>query len=96
VRMDNPRQPIRSGDELTFQVLRDGKPIADLPVELVGTLSPLGLWRKTDAEGRVRVTLPVAGRWILRGVDLRVSSKSVDEWESWFVVLGFEATPAAR
>ena len=89
--LDNPRQPIRAGDELGFQVLRDGMPIADLPVELVGNLSPLGIWRKTDAEGRVRVTVPLAGRWILRGVDLRVSRKTSDEWESWFVVLGFEA-----
>jgi Domain of unknown function (DUF4198) len=91
--LDNPRQPIRAGDELGFQVLRDGKPIADLPVELVGNLSPLGIWRKTDAEGRIRVTVPLAGRWILRGVDLRVSHKTADEWESWFVVLGFEASP---
>ncbi len=91
--LDNPRQPIRAGDELGFQVFRDGKPIANLPVELVGNLSPLGIWRKTDAEGRIRVTVPLAGRWILRGVDLRVSRKTADEWESWFVVLGFEASP---
>ena len=96
VRLDSPRQPIRAGDALAFQVLRDGAPIAGLPVELVGELSPLGIWRKTDAEGRVRVTLPIAGRWILRGVDLRVSRQSADEWESWFVVLGFDAQPAAR
>ena len=96
VRLDSPRQPIRAGDALTFQVLRDGAPIAGLPVELVGNLSPLGIWRRTDAEGRVRVTLPVAGRWVLRGVDLRVSRQSADEWESWFVVLGFDASPAAR
>jgi hypothetical protein len=94
--LDNPRQPIRAGDELGFQVFRDGKPIADLPVELVGNLSPLGIWRKTDAEGRVLVTVPLAGRWILRGVDLRVSSQTPDEWVSWFVVLGFEVSPAAR
>ena len=96
VRLDSPRQPIRAGDALTFQVLRDGAPISGLPVELVGNLSPLGIWRKTDAAGRVSVTLPVAGRWILRGVDLRVARHSGDEWESWFVVLGFDALPAAR
>jgi len=94
--LDNPRQPIRAGDELGFRVFRDGKPIADLPVELVGNLSPLGIWRKTDAEGRIRVTVPLAGRWILRGVDLRVSSQTPDEWVSWFVALGFEVSPAAR
>jgi hypothetical protein len=96
VRLDNPRQPIRAGDELGFQVLRDGQPIADLPVELVSDLSPLGIWRRTDAEGRVRVTVPLAGRWILLGVDLRVSSQTPDERVSWFVTLGFEVLPAAR
>lgn len=94
VRLDNPRAPIRAGDELSFQVQRDGAPIADLPVELVNNISPIGIWRKTDAEGRIRVAPPLAGRWILRGVDLRVSSKTADEWESWFVTLAFEV--AAR
>jgi hypothetical protein len=93
--LDNPRSPIRAGDEISFQVLRDGAPLADLPIELVGSLSPLGLWRKTDAQGRARVTVPFAGRWILRGVDLHVSSRSADEWESWFVTLAFDAAPAA-
>jgi hypothetical protein len=94
--LSNPRQPIRAGDELGFQVLRDGAPLADLPVELVGDLSPVGIWRKTDGEGRIRVTVPLVGRWILRGVDLRVSSKTADEWESRFVTLAFEVSPAAR
>ena len=94
VRLDSPRAPIRAGDELGFQVLRDGAPIADLPVELVNDVNPLGIWRKTDAEGRVRVMVPLAGRWLLRSVDLRVSRKTADEWESWFVTLAFQV--AAR
>jgi hypothetical protein len=93
VRLDNPRAPIRAGDELTFQVLRDGAPIAELPVELVNHLNPLGLWRKTDSEGRVRLAPPLAGRWLLRGVDLRVARKTPDEWESWFVTLAFDVGP---
>jgi hypothetical protein len=94
VLLDSPRQPIRAGDDLGFQVLRNGVPLADLPVELANSLSPIGIWRKTDAEGRVRIAPPLAGRWLLRGVDLRVSSKTPDEWESWFVTLAFEV--AAR
>lgn len=96
VRLDNPRTPIRAGDELAFLVLRDGAPIANLPVEFANNLSPLGIWRKTDAQGRVRLAPPLAGRWLVRAVDLRVSSKTPDEWESWFVTLGFEVSPAAR
>ncbi len=96
VLLDNPRWPIRAGDVLGFQVLLHGAPVAGLPVELVGNLSPLGIWRKTDAQGRVQVTVPLAGRWLLRGVDLRVSPKNRDEWESDFVALAFEVSPAAR
>ena len=94
VSMDSPRAPIRAGDELTFQVLRNGAPIADLPVELANSINPLGLWRKTDAQGRVRIAPPLAGRWLVRAVDLRVSRLTPDEWESWFVTLAFEV--AAR
>lgn len=93
VRLDSPRRPIRAGDELTFQVLRDGAPLADLPVELISHLSPLGIWRKTDAQGRVRIAPPLAGRWILRGVDLRVADHSANRWESRFVTLAFEVIP---
>ncbi len=93
VRLDQPRQIIRAGDELGFQVLRDGLPMAELPVELVGSRSPLGIWGKTDSQGRVRLVVPVAGRWLLRGVDLRVASPAADEWVSRFVTLAFEAMP---
>jgi hypothetical protein len=93
-RLDSPRTPIRAGDELSFQLLRDGAPLADLPVELVNSVNPLGIWRKTDAEGRIRVAVPLAGRWLLRSVDLRVSSKTADEWESRFITLAFDV--AAR
>jgi len=33
-----------------------------------------GIWRRTDAECRVRVTVPMTGRWMLRGVDQRESN----------------------
>ncbi len=66
VLLDSPRWPVRAGDALGFQVLRNGAPLANLPVELVSEHSALGIWRKTDAEGRVRVTAPLAGRWLLR------------------------------
>ena len=35
--------------------------------------------------------LPLAGAYLLRGVDLRVSTSGADTWESRFVMLGFEA-----
>lgn len=84
-------QPIAVGQPLEFQVLRDGRPLAGFPVELVSERSPLGIWRETDAEGKLHHRLPFAGRWLLRGTDLRLSLQHPDRWESRFVTLAIEA-----
>ncbi|HEV7915104.1 MAG TPA: DUF4198 domain-containing protein, partial [Albitalea sp.] len=86
--LDSGLGPIRSGDPLVFQVLRDGQPLAGLAVELRSDRVRVGLWMKTDAQGRVRVKAPLPGRWVLRGTDLRLSE--TDTWESRFVALAFE------
>lgn len=91
-RLDNSG-PLRAGDTLRVQVLRDGQPLAGLPVELRNDLSPLGLWRQTDAEGRVEVVLPLAANWLLRGVDLRPAADHAERWESRFLSLGLQVLP---
>jgi hypothetical protein len=83
--------PIETGRTLEFQVLRDGKPLAGLPVELVSERSRIGIWRQTDGEGKLRHVLPFAGRWLLRATDLRVAAQDADRWESRFVTLAIEA-----
>lgn len=88
IRLESP-QPLRLGDTLRAQVLRDGKPLAGQPVELRNDLSPIGIWRQTDAEGRLQVPVPLAARWLLRSVDLRPAGTS-DRWDSRFVTLAFE------
>lgn len=82
---------IAAGQPLAFQLLRDGKPLADFPLELVSERNALGIWRQTDSEGLVRHTLPFGGRWLLRGTDLRLAPQDPDRWESRFVTLAFEA-----
>lgn len=92
--------PVAIGEELVFQLLRDGRPLAGFPIELVSERSAIGIWRETDAEGKLRHKLPFAGRWLLRGTDLRLSAQDADRWESRFVTLAIEAAgpppPAAR
>jgi hypothetical protein len=78
------------GSEAEFQVLRDGQPLADFNVELVNERSPIGLWHRTDAQGRIRAKLPLPGRWVLRGTDLRVAAGNATRFESWFVTYAFE------
>jgi len=93
VRIESPQRPLRVGDTLRAQVLRDGQPLAGQAMELRSDLSPLGLWRTTDAQGRLEITVPLAARWLLRGVDLRPSADNVDQWDSRFVTLAFEVLP---
>lgn len=92
LRIESPG-PLRAGDTLRAQLLRDGQPLAGLPLELRSDLSPVGIWRQTDAEGRISVTVPLAARWLLRGVDLRPSERRADAWDSRFITLAFEALP---
>jgi len=83
----------RVGQPLGFQVLRDGRPLPDQTVELRGEWSPLGIWRRTDAEGRASISVPLPGRWVLRGTDLRRSESVPDQFESRFFNLAFEVLP---
>jgi hypothetical protein len=85
-----PAGALSVGSEAVFQVLRDGQPLPDFNVELVNERSPLGLWHRTDAQGRVRARLPLPGRWLLRGTDLRVAAADATRFESWFITYAFE------
>jgi hypothetical protein len=85
-----PRRPVRAGDALEFQVLRDGAPLAGQAIEFRSDLSRFGIWRRTDAEGRVRFTPPLPARWLLRGVDLRPADGERDRWDSRFLTLVFD------
>ncbi len=85
-----PSGPLAVGGQATFQVLREGQPLADFNVELVNERSPLGLWHRTDTEGRIRARLPLPGRWLLRGTDLRLSASDPTRWESQFITYAFE------
>ncbi len=88
-----PTGALRVGNEATFKVLREGQPLPNFPVELINQRSPIGLWYRTDAEGLVRARLPLPGRWVLRGTDLRVSPDKPDRFASQFVTYAFAVRP---
>ena len=93
LRIENAGTSMRGGTNLTAQALRDGQPLAGLALELRSDSSPLGIWRRTDAQGRISVSAPLPGRWLLRGVDLRVSDADPERWDSRFVTLAFDVAP---
>lgn len=90
---DMPAGPLHAGDTLRVQLLRDGQPLAGLPVVLRNDLSPLALWHRSDADGWITAVLPLAARWLLSGVDLRPSDTEPDGWDSRFVSLSIETMP---
>ncbi|MDH4390890.1 MAG: hypothetical protein QE285_05630, partial [Aquabacterium sp.] len=90
---DMPAAPLRAGDTLRVQLLRDGQPLAGLPVVLRNDLSPLALWHRSDADGWINAVLPLAARWLLSGVDLQPSETEPDGWDSRFVSLRIETLP---
>lgn len=81
---------MRTGDTLSFQVLRDGAPLAGFALELRSAGQAPARWLASDADGRVSFNAPDAGRWVLRGTDLRLSNTLPDGWDSAFVTLAFE------
>lgn len=93
-------RPLRPGDGASVQVLRDGRPLPGLAVELrhqpEATNTSTGVWLQTDDQGRVRLDLPTAGKWLLRGIDIRPSPSRSDAWDSRFVTLAFDVAPPAE
>jgi hypothetical protein len=88
--------PLRVGEERAFKVLREGRPLAGFAVEFRSDVSPVGIWRRTDDDGRVRFAPPLPGRWVLRGTELRVSQTIPDGWDSSFITLTFDVGATAR
>jgi hypothetical protein len=85
--------PLRAGHSRRFRVLRDGQPLTDFPVQFRTELSRLGPWTRTDGDGWVSFRPPLAGRWLLRGVDLRLAADDPDRWDSRFLTLSFDVAP---
>ena len=78
------------GDDFPVRVLRDGAALSDFSLGVLATGESKGTIRKTDAAGRASFRLDKAGRWLLRGTDLRKSTKPDVDWESDFATLTIE------
>lgn len=78
-----------------FRLWRDGRPLAGFAVELRHERAAHGVWRRTDAEGRLIFHPTLPGAWLLRGVDLRLAEDDAGRWDSRFVTLAFEVPPGA-
>ncbi len=81
---------IEAGQTFDVRVRRDGAPLAGQAVELRSEDSPLGVWRRSDAEGRVSFPALLPGRWLLRAIELRLSTTEPDTFDSRFATTAFQ------
>lgn len=81
---------LKAGDDFPVRVLKDGKPFGGFSLNAVSAGETKGETRKTDPEGRVTFRVAKAGRWLLRGTDIRKSSQPDTDWESDFATLTVE------
>lgn len=84
---------VRVGDQLAVRVLKNGKPSSGFALNAVAGGEAKGETTRTDSEGRARFAITKAGPWLVRGTDVRKSSRPEADWESDFSTLTFEALP---
>lgn len=81
---------LRAGDDFPVRVLKNGSPLAGFSLGIVRGGSTQREFKKTDAGGRAVFKLTRAGKWLLRGTELRRSNNPAADWESDFTTLTFE------
>jgi hypothetical protein len=81
---------LRAGDDFPVRVLKNGSPLPNFSLGIVREGNSFSEFQKTDAEGRVSFRLARSGKWLLRGTDLRQSTKPGTEWQSDFATLTIE------
>lgn len=82
---------LKSGTTLDVVLLDRGKPLPGYPLTILreGQKDPASA--VTDAEGHVRLTLPAAGRYMLRATVLEPSADQAARWDVHFTTMTFEA-----
>lgn len=81
---------LHAGDEFPVRALRDGAPFAGFELNAVSAGDKHGQAQKTDANGRVIFKLSKAGRWMVKGVEARKSTKPDLNFEATSATLTFE------
>jgi hypothetical protein len=81
---------LKANDELPIRVLLDGKSLENFAVGYLRENDRHGRIVRTDAEGRARIRLGKAGRYLLRGTLLQVSTSNDEDWRSYFTTLTLE------
>lgn len=81
---------LQTGDDFPVRVLKSGSPLAGFSLGIVREGNTNRTFKKTDASGRAVFKLARSGLWLLRGTDLRRSTKAATDWDSDSTTLMFE------
>ena len=88
---------LKPGDDLSVQLLFDGKPIEGVKIVAANTANataddPEGqVIARSDADGRAPFKLPVGGMWMIHAVHMtRLPEEAEADWESIWTSLTFE------
>ncbi len=90
---------IKPGKELPVQLLFDGKPIADIQMEIATSRDPrtksvLTIAGRTNAEGKLNIQVPTSGKIRLHAVAMNQVKAETHDWESYWASLTFEVPSA--
>lgn len=91
---------LKPGDKLPVQLLFDGKPIADIQLEIAISLDPrvksvLSIAGRTNSDGKLNIVIPTAGKIRLHAVAMNQVKAETHDWESFWASLTFEMPSAA-
>ncbi|HJT82373.1 MAG TPA: DUF4198 domain-containing protein [Chthoniobacterales bacterium] len=78
---------LRVEDELPVRVLKNGAPLPDFALNAVAAGDKAGETKRTDSAGRTVFRLHKPGSWLLRGTEIRKSTKPGLDWESDFATM---------
>ena len=91
---------LTEGGSLPIQVLYEGKPLADVQVELASSRDPrtktqMAIAGRSDANGKLTVKIPNAGKVRLHAVTMNRVKQPSHDWESFWASLTFEVASRA-
>ena len=85
---------LAAGRAFDVVLLHEGKPLQRYPVALVSEGAKDAIRALTDDRGRVTLSLPAAGQYMLRATTLERSGDGASLWDVHFTTMTFEVRPA--
>lgn len=89
---------MRAGQDVPFRLTYNGEPLAHALIVAINQREPQArISARSDADGRVRLTLDKPGAWLIKAVHMTPAPAGSDsQWASYWASLTFDLPAAAR